>query len=120
MAPARRHTVGPSLAPTLGLMKPTLLRRAVFKHGLKTWGLMLALFTPIILLSDYMPGWLFYLLFFGVFFLVLMPVHFGIGPLGRRFGREVNDAAVLEDKEYRLGLGPQANQSNTEHIERKK
>ncbi len=101
-------------------MKPTLLRRAAFKHGLKTWGLMLASLTPIILLSDYMPGWLFYLLFVGVFFLVVMPVHFGIGPLGRRFGRKINDAAVLEHKEYRLGLGPQSNHSNPERAERKK
>jgi uncharacterized protein (DUF58 family) len=101
-------------------MKATPFRRAVFKHGLKTWGLMLALLTPIILLSDYMPGWLFYLLFFGVFFLVIMPAHFGLGPLGRRLGREVNDAAVLEDNEYRRSLGPHANVSNPEHAKRNK
>ena len=78
-------------------MKPAPLRHQVFKHGLKAWGLMFVLITPIVLLSDHMPGWLFYLLFLGVFLAVVMPFHFGLGPLGRRFGREMNDAAVLED-----------------------
>ena len=99
-------------------MKSTLLRRAVFKHGLKTWGLMLALLTPIILLSNYMPSWLFYALFFGVLLVVIMPIHFGLGPLGRRLGKEVNDAAVLEDKKYRSSLGPQANLKNHDQTER--
>ena len=89
-------------------MKPAPLRREVFKHGLKTWGLMLVLLTPIVLLSDHMPDWLFYLLFLGIFIVVLMPFHLGLGPLGRRFGREVNDAAVQEAKEYRRSLGPVA------------
>jgi hypothetical protein len=90
----------------------------VFKHGLKAWGLMFVLITPIVLLSDHMPGWLFYLLFLGVFLAVVMPFHFGLGPLGRRFGREMNDAAVLEDKEYRRSLGPDAQASKVDRAEK--
>ena len=98
-------------------MKPTPLRREVFKHGLKTWCLMFVLLTPVISLSDHMPGWLFHLLFLGIFLVVIMPFHLGLGPLGRRFGRELNDAAVLEDKEYRRSLGPEAHASKADKAE---
>jgi len=99
-------------------MKPAPLRLAVFKHGLKTWGLMLVLLTPIVLLSEHMPDWLFYLLFLGIFLVIVMPFHFGLGPLGRRFGRAVNDAAVLEDKEYRRSLGPEAHSRKPDSAEK--
>ncbi len=80
---------------------------------------MLALLTPIILLSDHMPSWLFYLLFFGVFFLVILPIHFGLGPLGRRLARDVNDAAIHEDSEYRRSLGIHAKVTDLNQAEKK-
>jgi hypothetical protein len=88
------------------LMKPTRLRRAFFKHGIKTSVLMILLLTPVAVLSDYMPNWLSHLLFFGLFLAVILPVHFGVGRLGRWLAQELNDAAIADDRDYKKSLGP--------------
>ena len=67
---------------------------------------MIVLLTPIAALRDVLPEWVVALLFLAVSFFVIVPIHFAVGPLGRRFGRELNEAAVLEDRAYRRSLGP--------------
>jgi hypothetical protein len=80
--------------------------RSVFIHGLKVWAFMVFTFVPFSLAGQYMPRWLFVLLFFGYGIFVLMPVAFGIGPIGRRIGRQLNEAAIAQAKAEREALGP--------------
>ena len=74
---------------------------------------MILLLVSCSLLSDYLPDWLIALIFFGTFLFVILPINFGFGPLGRRLGKELNDAAIAEDKEYRKSLGPQNSNRET-------
>jgi hypothetical protein len=75
-------------------------------HGLKVWGFMLITLVPLSLVGYYLPRWLFVLVFFGYGLFVLMPVVFGIGPIGRRIARELNATAIAQAKVKRDALGP--------------
>lgn len=79
--------------------------RSVFAHGLKVWVFMLITFVPLALAEEYLPRWLFILLFFAYGLLVLMPVVFGVGPLGRRIGRRLNEDAIAQARAEREALG---------------
>lgn len=80
--------------------------RSMFAHVAKVWVFMLLTFVPLSFAADYLPRWLFILLFFGYGLLVFMPVVFGIGPLGRRIGRGLNENATARAKAERDALGP--------------
>lgn len=66
---------------------------------------MLISFVPLLLAAEYLPQWLCILLFFAYGILVFMPVVFGIGPLGRRIGRGLNENAIAQAKAERDALG---------------
>lgn len=56
-------------------------------------------------IAPYLPGWLSNVLFliWGVF--VFLPVTFAVGPIGRRLGRSLNEAAAAQAKAEREALG---------------
>ena len=55
-------------------------------------------------ISSYLPDWLFKILFliWGVF--ILFPISIAAGPIGRWFGRSLNEAAVAQAKAEREAL----------------
>lgn len=56
---------------------------------------------PIGFLRQYMSDWLFLLIFFGYGIFILFPIIFAIGPIGRWFGRSLNEAAIANAKTER-------------------
>jgi fatty acid desaturase len=49
----------------------------------------------------FLPFWLIGIIFFVFFFFVLIPIYFGIGPLGRKYGNEINEAAIEHARQQR-------------------
>jgi hypothetical protein len=74
-------------------------------HGLKVWLFTLGTFLPLTLLMDRVPYWASVLIFLAYALLVLMPVTFAVGPIGRRLGRALNEKAVAEARAEREALG---------------
>ena len=83
-----------------------LPRRVVWLHGFKVWLFMLLTFVPLSRLAEHVPGWLATVGFIAYFVLVLAPVAFGVGPIGRRLGKALNEAAVERARAERASLGP--------------
>jgi hypothetical protein len=79
--------------------------RAVFVHSLKVWAFMVVTGIPVMLLANYLPRWLFVLVFFAYGIFILAPVVFGIGPIGRFVGRELNESSVAQARQEREALG---------------
>jgi len=67
---------------------------------------MVATFVPLALLADRLPHWLSLVVFPAYFVLVLAPVAFGVGPIGRRLGRVLNESMVARARAEREALGP--------------
>ena len=82
-----------------------LYRRALIAHFFKVW--LFGAFTviPIGSLMQYLPSWLFVIIFFSYAIFVFIPVCFAIGPIGRRMGRALNEAAVAQAKAERDASG---------------
>ncbi|KHD08429.1 hypothetical protein PN36_30440 [Candidatus Thiomargarita nelsonii] len=51
--------------------------------------------------SWFVPFWLIAIIFFIFMFFVLVPIFLGIGTLGRKFGNNINEAAIEEDRKNR-------------------
>jgi hypothetical protein len=82
---------------------------AIFIHGLKVWLFMMVTFVPLSLVAQYMPRWLFVIVFFCYAIFVFFPVVFGIGPIGRLIGRQLNESAVAQARAERESLRPTSN-----------
>lgn len=78
-------------------------RRARAAHFFKVWLFIALTMPPIGFLGQYLPQWLFLMVFFGYVIFVLFPVCFAIGPIGRRYGRALNEAAIAHAKAEREG-----------------
>jgi len=77
-------------------MKPPSLYRAVLLHGLRVWLFMAISMVPLGVALQYLPEWLFVIVFFSYGIFIFFPVVFAFGPLGRRIGRKLNEAAIAE------------------------
>jgi len=51
--------------------------------------------------SFFLPIWLVGIIFFAVIFFVLVPIFFGVGPLGRKYGNEINEVAIEQARRRR-------------------
>ncbi len=87
------------------------LYRSLLVHGAKVWVFWLLSLVLLALAAEYLPRLLFVLLFFAYALFVFFPVAFGVGPLGRRIGRGLNESAVAQAKAEREALGPQPTRS---------
>lgn len=78
--------------------------RALAIHTLKVWALAMLGMIPFWLIAPHIPRWLFVALFsaFGLF--VFLPAVFGVGPIGRLVGKQLNDAAIEDARAEREDL----------------
>lgn len=82
-------------------MKIPPLYRALWLHQLKVWLFIVVSMIPLAVAMQYLPQWLFVIVFFlwGIF--IFFPVVFAVGPLGRRMGRKLNETAIAETRKER-------------------
>ncbi len=90
--------------------------RSLFAHRAKVWAFMLITIIPLFFVSGYMPRWLLIAVLFAYWLLILFPVAFGIGPLGRLIGRRLNEAAVAHAAAERKALGPSSEPVGTSTV----
>ena len=84
----------------------TRLTRTHFAHFLKCVLFMFASMLVFALIAPYLPGWLFKAMFLSWGIFVFFPVVFAAGPIGRRIGRQLNEAAIQKANAERAALGP--------------
>jgi fatty acid desaturase len=51
--------------------------------------------------SFFLPIWLVGIIFFAVIFFISVPISFGVGSLGRKYGNEINEAAIEQARRRR-------------------
>lgn len=82
-------------------MNSLRMHRAIWWHLLKV-GLMSAVFILVLFgLSHVLPRWLVVIAFFVFAVLVFFPAIFGLGPIGRRIGKQLNETAIAEAEKGR-------------------
>lgn len=77
-------------------MKISPLYRALWLHQLKVWLFIVVSMVPLAVAMQYLPQWLFVIVFFSWGIFIFFPVVFAVGPLGRRIGRKLNETAIAE------------------------
>jgi len=81
--------------------------RAVFLHSIKVSLLGLLALAPLALIAEFLPRWVFLTLFFAFGVFVFMPAVFGVGPIGRLLGKQLNESAISHAREKREALAPE-------------
>ncbi len=72
------------------------LGKAALRHKTRLFVVGIGFLVVLAACELFLPPWITVLAFLGGAIFVMAPLALGIGPLGRRFAKELNEAAVAE------------------------